>query len=91
MLNGKNVYGIPNITSPVCSLEICNGVKETISLVHFYVLKCLLGLMKCGVDVWFTYLMAEKLKSKMLTTIIILIYLLATNLYYVEVLKILLG
>lgn len=82
---------IPNITSPVCSLEICNGVKETISLIHFYVFKCLLSLMKCGVDVWVTHLMSEKLKSKMLTTIIILIYLLTTNLYYVEVLKIFLG
>lgn len=81
---------IPDMASSVCSLEIYAGVKDSISVIHFYTFKAVLLFLKRVVDVLFTYLMAEKLKSKMMATIIILIYLMITNLYYVEVLKILL-
>lgn len=81
---------IPDMASSVCSLEICTGVKDAISVIHFYAFRNLLLLLKRIIDVLFVYLMAEKLKSKMMTTIIILIYLMITNLYYVEVLKTLL-
>lgn len=78
---------IPDATATVCSLETCKEVSESFSLMKFYILKNLTLLVKRVIDIFLLCFASEKLENKMQTTIIGLVYLVITNWYYIELVK----
>lgn len=82
-----SVSSLPDALSTVCSLEKCRNVGASVTLLQFYIVRNLLLLLKSVVDVFLLKFMSEKIRNKMQTTIILLIYLAVTNFYCIELLK----
>lgn len=80
---------IPDATATVCSIATCKDVAESFSVMKFYILKNLTLFIKRVIDILLLYFVAEKIESKMQTTIIGFAYLAITNWYYMELLKML--
>lgn len=78
---------LPNPTAPACSLEIMEQVNPEVSLLIFYVIWNMAFLVKRLWDVVITFFVALKCKNQMVTTVIMLVYLLVTNFYFSEFLK----
>lgn len=75
---------IPDPNAAACSLKMLTQIKSGISLGQVYLVKNLLLLLKRCLDVVLLFFAAEKVRGKMLTTVIGLLYLLATNYYYMD-------
>lgn len=71
----------------VCSLSVCDKVSDSVSLIQFYILRNILLLLKRCVDTTLLYMLADKIRHKMQTMVILILYLLATDLFYLELLK----
>lgn len=82
-----SVSSLPDAGAAVCSIAVCREVRATISLVEFYWFRNLLILIKSVLDLFFLCFLSNKMKNKMQTTVILLIYLLVTNFWCIELLK----
>lgn len=82
-----SLSSLPNPTAPACSLEIMEQVNPKVSLLVFYVIQNITFLVKRILDVVITFFVALKCKNQMVTTVIMLVYLLVTNFYFTEFLK----
>lgn len=78
---------LPEGGMSACSLAVCQEIGDSVSLFQFLALKNITLLLKRGVDVGVLYLLSGKIKNKMVVTVLLLIYLLVTDRYYLEVLR----
>lgn len=78
---------LPNSNAPACSLEILRQVSPEVSLGVFYGIRNITLLIKRICDVMILFFLTSKCKNQMVTTVMILVYLLATNFYFMEFLK----
>ena len=78
---------LPHADMSACSLSVCSEISGSVSLLLFYILRNIILLLKRILDTFLIYFLADRIKGKMQTTVIILIYLLATDWYYLELLR----
>lgn len=78
---------LPNSNAPACSLEILRQINPKVSLGVFYGIWNITLFIKRICDVMIAFFLSLKCKNQMATTVMILVYLLATNFYFTEFLK----
>lgn len=81
------VSSLPDKGMSACSLSVCSQISSSVSLLQFFVLKNLLLLLKRAVDSGVLYCLSGRIKNKMVATVLLLIYLLITDMYYLELLR----
>ena len=78
---------LPHADMSACSLSVCSEISSSISLLFFYILRNFILLLKRILDTILIYFLADRIKGKMQTTVILLIYLLVTDWYYLELVR----
>lgn len=78
---------LPDRGMSACSLAVCQNIGDSVSLLQFFVLKNLMLLLKRGVDVCVLHFLSGRVKNKMAATALLLIWLLITDMYYLELLR----